>query len=109
MDGGSTCRRNRGQAVSKNRQTAKYQYYVVGRIGEDEGRRFEAREPREAVRVWCEAQSDEFWRGYVAPICVWTDDYHKIWSNFKRWIVDASQPPAWIIQPDPEVANGKKG
>ena len=85
--------------MSKTPKTTEPKYYVVGRLGEYEGSRYKAREPREAVRMWCERQGYKFWQEYITPITVWTDDYNEPWSKFQIWTVDASQPPAWIIKP----------
>lgn len=77
----------------------------------DEGSWVCAREEREAVREWCKDRDrEDFWRynntAVVQTLYGGLDTHHpdRPFGLAKRWHVDASQPPAWIIDrlPDEE-------
>ena len=85
-------------------------WFRVGTEESEEGQWIRAAEAHEAVREWCKGRDREgFWQ-YVSTAVVETlyggmDDHYpdRPWGLAKKWHVDASQPPAWIIERIPEA------
>lgn len=75
----------------------KEQVFFVGLVGDAGSRIFGARNAREAIRKWCQFQPDEFWdnnnTARVETRLANTDA-----KDSKTWRIDATQPPAWIIE-----------
>lgn len=71
--------------------------FLVGLIGDTGSRIFGARDAREVVRKWCEFQPDEFWDNNNTAE-VETRLANTRTGDAKMWHIDATQPPAWIIE-----------
>jgi hypothetical protein len=92
----------------RNNKNATPVWFRVRLNESDEGLWFRAREEREAVREWCKEQDrGEFWRfnstAIVETLYGGMNTHHpsRPFGLPKKWHVDASQPPAWIIEREP--------
>jgi hypothetical protein len=92
-------RKSNGKAVQ---QPA---WFRVGAEESEEGRWVRARDEREAVRRWCQdPNQQDFWQynntAVVETIYGGHQDHipSRPCGLPKKWHIDASQPPAWIIE-----------
>lgn len=86
--------------MSKQRRDAIVRPYYVGEIGNDRGMRHAATSQREAVRQWCSAHLEELRATQLPVVIVWVEDALDRGESTRRWVVDLSYPPAFLIEPD---------
>lgn len=86
--------------MSKRRKDDIVRPYYVGEIGDERGMRHAAASQREAVHQWCMAHREELRATRRPVVIVWAEDALNQGESIRRWVVDLSHLPAFLIEPD---------